>query len=124
MSSGPAHAINPRPAAHHPCHGAWKKVHSRQHQRILGQAVGLCILFIVEHVKCLQDGSQASARYQHVRIRTILGTIEEPTSGLAGFPSHSTPHLNQAASKSPQKVQLVLRGTKVREGRAQPSASP
>jgi hypothetical protein len=67
MSSGPAHAINPRPAAHHPCHGAWKKVHSRQHQRILGQAVGLCILFIVEHVKCLQDGSQASARYQHCR---------------------------------------------------------
>lgn len=55
-----------------------------------------------------------------MRIRTILGTIEEPTSGLAGFPSHSTPRLDQAASKPPQKVQLVLRGTKVREGRAGP----
>lgn len=63
--TGPAHPFNPRTATHHPCHGAWKNIHLRQHQCVLGQAVGPGILLIVEHMKCPQDGSQASSRYQH-----------------------------------------------------------
>lgn len=46
---------------------AQKNAHSRQHQRILGQVVGLGILLIVEHVKRPQDSSQASPRNQHCR---------------------------------------------------------
>lgn len=63
-----------------------------QHQRILGQAVGLCILFIVEHVKCLQDGSQASARYQHSAFAPHADGAASVNGQQPPLWSHSTRH--------------------------------
>lgn len=47
--------------------GTPRSPHSRQHQRVLREATGPGVLFIMEHGQCPQDSGQATPRDEHCR---------------------------------------------------------